>query len=262
MGALDGQVAIVTGGGSGIGRETAKMLAAEGAHVVVSGRRQGPLDDAVAEIMRAGGKAVARRADMENETDPAVLGEWTIKTFGRVDILINNAGHSSTIRAILWLRKQDWDSVLAANLTGVYLITQAVLPSMIERGGGTIITVSSVAGIRPGLMGGVPYSAAKAAVRNLMGHNHSEHRDKGIRVTTILPAEVDTPILDRRPLPPDARARSTMMQPEDVACAIMLCVTLPPRTVIEEIVMVPTVQRDVSEDIRVASMAGAPGTPP
>ena len=239
MGALDGQVAIVTGGGSGIGRETARMLAAEGAQVVVSGRRQGVLDEAVTEIMRAGGKAVARRADMENETDPAALAEWTIKTFGRVDILINNAGHSSTIRAILWLRKQDWDSVLAANLTGVYLITQAVLPSMIERGGGTIVTVSSVAGIRPGLMGGVPYSAAKAAVRNLMGHIHSEHRDKGIRATTILPAEVDTPILDRRPLPPNEKARSTMMQPEDVARAIMLCVLLPPRTVIEEIVMVP-----------------------
>src|SRR5262249_29900176 len=132
MGALDRQVAIVTGGGSGIGRETARMLAAEGAQVVVAGRRQAPLAELgaaiAAEISGAGGKAVARRADMESETDPAALAEWTIKTSGRVDILINNAGHSSTIRAILWLRKQDWDSVLAANLTGVYLITQAVLP--------------------------------------------------------------------------------------------------------------------------------------
>jgi len=258
MGVLAGQVAIVTGGGSGIGRETARMLAAEGAQVVVAGRRRGPLGETVAAIVGAGGKAVARTADMESATDPAALAAWTVETFGRVDILINNAGHSSTIRAILWVRKTDWDSVLAANLTGVYLITQAVLPGMIERGGGTIVTVASVAGIRPGLMGGVPYSAAKAAVRNLMGHIHSEHRDKGIRATTVLPAEVDTPILDRRPLPPGAGARATMMQPEDVARAIMLCVTLPPRTVIEEIVMVPTVQRDMSEDIRVASAIGAP----
>lgn len=258
MGVLDGQVAIVTGGGSGIGRETARMLAAEGAQVVVSGRRRAPLDETVAEIARAGGRAAARVADMESPADPAALARWTLETCGRVDVLVNNAGHSSTIRAILWLRKQDWDSVLAANLTGVYLITQAVLPDMIARGGGTIVTVASVAGIRPGLMGGVPYSAAKAAVRNLMGHIHSEHRDKGIRATTILPAEVDTPILDRRPLPPDARARSTMMQPEDVARAIMLCVTLPSRTVIEEIVMVPTVQRDMSEDLRVAASMGRP----
>ena len=260
MGALDGQVAIVTGGGSGIGRETARMLAAEGAQVVVSGRRQGPLDGTVADIVGAGGRAVARTADMESATDPAALAAWTLERFGHVDILINNAGHSSTVRAILWVRKADWDSVLTANLTGVYLITQAVLPGMIARGGGTIVTVSSVAGIRPGLMGGAPYSAAKAAVRNLMGHIHSEHRDKGIRATTILPAEVDTPILDRRPLPPDARARSTMMQPEDVARAIMLCVTLPPRTVIEEIVMVPTVPRDFTADIRAASAIGGPGT--
>ncbi|PWU19128.1 MAG: 3-oxoacyl-ACP reductase, partial [Candidatus Rokuibacteriota bacterium] len=223
-------------------------------------RRPEPLDETVAQIARAGGKAVARTADMESPTDPGELAKWALTTFGRVDILINNAGHSSTIRAIRWVRKADWDSVIAANVTGVYLLCQAVLPSMIERGGGTIVTVSSVAGIRPGLIGGVPYSAAKAAVRNLMGHIHSEHRDKGIRATTILPAEVDTPILDRRPLPPDAKARSTMMQPEDVARAIMLCVTLPPRVVIEEIVMVPTIQRDLSEDIRVAAAIGGPGT--
>jgi NAD(P)-dependent dehydrogenase (short-subunit alcohol dehydrogenase family) len=259
MGVLDGQVAIVTGGGSGIGRETARMLAIEGAQVVVAGRRQGPLDETVAAIARAGGKAAARGADMESPTDPAALAEWTIGTFGRVDVLVNNAGHSSTIRAILWVRKPDWDSVLAANVTGVYLLCQAVLPGMIERGGGTIVTVASVAGIRPGLMGGLPYSAAKAAVRNLMGHIHSEHRGKGIRASTIMPAEVDTPILDRRPLPPDAAARATMMQPEDVARAIMLCVTLPPRTVIEEIVMVPTIQRDVSQDLRVAAAMGGPG---
>ena len=260
MGVLEGQVAIVTGGGSGIGRETARMLAAEGAQVVVSGRRPAPLEETAAQIARAAGKAVARVADMESPTDPGQLAEWTHRTFGRVDIPINNAGHSSTVRAIRWVRKEDWDSVIAANVTGVYLLCQAVLPGMIERGGGTIVTVSSVAGIRPGLIGGIPYSAAKAAVRNLMGHIHSEHRDKGIRATTILPAEVDTPILDRRPLPPDTKARSTMMQPEDVARAIMLCVTLPARTVIEEIVMVPTIQRDMSEDIRVASAMGGPGT--
>src|SRR5436309_2284333 len=130
---------------------------------------------------------------------------------------------------------------------------------MIERGGGTIVTVSSLAALRPGLIGGAPYGAAKAAVKNLMGHVHTVLRNKGIRATTIMPAEVDTPILDNRPLVPAAAARATMMQPEDVARAVLLCVTLPPRTVIEEIVMSPTISRDMSADIAAARGLRLPG---
>jgi NADP-dependent 3-hydroxy acid dehydrogenase YdfG len=258
MGRLDGQVAIVTGGGSGIGREAAKMLAAEGAHVVVAGRRKEPLEQVVGEIQRAGGKAAARQADVGKHTEAVALARFTVDTLGRVDILVNNAGHSSKARSIRWVGKPEWDSVLDVNLNGVYALTQAVLPDMLARGGGTIVTVSSIAAFRPGLIGGAPYGAAKAAVRNLMGHVHTVLRDRGIRATTIMPAEVDTPILDNRPLPPDATARATMMRAEDVARAILLCVTLPPRTVIEEIVMSPTLQRDMSADLAVAGRAGGP----
>jgi NADP-dependent 3-hydroxy acid dehydrogenase YdfG len=138
-----------------------------------------------------------------------------------------------------------------------------VIPGMIQRGGGTIITVSSVAGIRPGLLGGAPYGAAKAGVRNFMGSVLNELRNQGIRATTILPGEVDTPILESRPLNPDAKARATMMMAEDVAEAIVLCATLPPRAVVEEIVMTATRQRDTSKDIEVARRLGEPGyTPP
>jgi NADP-dependent 3-hydroxy acid dehydrogenase YdfG len=259
MGRLDGQAAIVTGGGSGIGRETAKMLAEEGAHVVVAGRRKEPLDAVVKEIGQAGGKATARQADVARHAEAVELARWTVATLGRVDVLVNNAGHSSKARSIRWVGKDEWDSVLDVNLNGVYALTQAVLPGMIERGGGTIVTVSSVAALRPGLIGGAPYGAAKAGVRNLMGHVHAVLRDKGIRATTIMPAEVDTPILENRPLVPDARARATMMQPEDVARAILLCVTLPPRTVIEEIVMSPTIARDMAADIAAAARIGEPG---
>ena len=125
--------------------------------------------------------------------------------FGRVDVLVNNAGHSSKRAQRPLGRSEEWDSVIAVNLTGVYALTQAVLPGMIERGGGTIITVSSLAALKPGLIGGAPYGAAKAAVRNLMGHVHNVLRDKGIRATTIMPAEVDTPILDKRPHGPTPR---------------------------------------------------------
>jgi NADP-dependent 3-hydroxy acid dehydrogenase YdfG len=95
-----------------------------------------------------------------------------------------------------------------------------------------------------------------------MGHIHTVLRDKGIRATTILPAEVDTPILENRPLVPDTRARATMMQPEDVAAAILLCVTMPSRTVVEEIILSPTVQRDLSADLAVARDLGGPTPAP
>jgi len=258
MGALEGQVAIVTGAGSGIGRETAKLLAAEGARVVVTGRRQAPLDAVVAEIGAARGHAAARAVDIEDREAAVGLVRWTIQTFGRIDVLVNNAGYSSRARSIRWVAKDEWDGVINVNLNAVYTLTQAVLPDMIERGGGTIITVSSAAALRPGLIGGAPYGAAKAGVRNLMGHVHNVLRGKGIRATTIMPGEVDTPILSRRPLVPDDRARATMMQPEDVARAVLLCAALPPRTVIEEIVMSPTIARDWSADVAVAAREGGP----
>lgn len=257
---LHGQVAIVTGGGTGIGRATALLLAAEGAQVVVAGRRQAPLEAVVAEIEQAGGRGAARTADLGLAAEAVDLARWTLERYQRVDILVNNAGHSSKARNIRYVDAREWEQVIAVNLTAVYALTHAVLPGMIERGGGTIITVSSMAALKPGLIGGAPYGAAKAAARNLMGHVHTVLRSQGIRATTIIPAEVDTPILDNRPLVPDARARATMMQAEDVARAILLCATLPPRTVIEEIVMSPTIQRDTSADIAVSresrSLAG------
>jgi NADP-dependent 3-hydroxy acid dehydrogenase YdfG len=256
---LEGKIAIVTGAATGIGRVTALMLAAEGALVVAAGRRPGPLADLVEEIHGAGGRAVARPADVADAEQAAALGRWTIEAHGGVDVLINNAGQSSHIRNLRWLPREEWDAVVAVNLTGVYALTRAALESMLERGGGTIVTVSSLAALRPGLLSGAAYGAAKAGVRNLMGYVHNAYRNQGIRATTILPAEVDTPILDKRPLPPAAAARATMMRAEDVAAAILLCVTMPPRTVIEEIVMSPTVLRDQSADIAFNRELGAPG---
>src|SRR5262245_6404072 len=258
MAKLVGKIAIVTGGGTGIGRSTALMLAAEGAHVVLSGRRKALLDAVAAEIAKAGGKAVAHAGDVSRPSEGRALVEQVVKDLGRVDILINNAGHSSKARNVRWVTQDDWDAVINVNLTGVYDLIQAALPGMIEQGGGTIVAVGSVAALRPGLIGGAPYGAAKAGVLNLMGHVHTVLRDKGIRATTVMPAEVDTPILDNRPLPPDVTARATMMLPEDVAEVIMLCVTLPARTVVEEIVLSPTRTRDQSRDIEVSRNLGSP----
>jgi NADP-dependent 3-hydroxy acid dehydrogenase YdfG len=258
MGVLDGQVAIVTGAGSGIGEVTAGMLAAEGAQVVICGRRQGPLDAVVKTLEKGGGKCAARAVDLENPDAAAAFVQWTLERFGRVDVLINNAGHSSHARSVRWVSRKEWDSVMNVNVNAVYVLTQTVLPGMIERKTGTIVTVGSMAALKAGLIGGAPYGAAKAAVRNLMHHVHNTLRNQGIRATIIMPAEVDTPILDKRPHNPDAAARATMMQAEDVARAIMLCVTLPPRTVVEEMIISPTILRDQSKDLAVAAKAGAP----
>ena len=258
MKALEGKVALVTGAGTGIGRATALMLAAEGARVAVTGRRKEPLDQVVAEIEREKGTAVARTCDLTKPHEARELGAWALATLGGVDVLINNAGQSSSRRSIRWIGQDEWDAVLGVNTTGVYALTQSLLPSMLERGTGTVITVASMAALRPGGFSGVAYGVAKAGARALMQALHTELRNRGIRATTILPAEVDTPILDKRPLPPDAKARATMMQPEDVARAIVLVCTMPPRTVIEEIVMSPTFQRDTSKDVAAAYAAGAP----
>jgi NADP-dependent 3-hydroxy acid dehydrogenase YdfG len=258
MGALDGQVAIVTGGGTGIGECTAHLLAAEGAQVVICGRRQARVDTVARAVEKAGGRCAARAVDLEDPDAAAAFVAWTLERWGRVDVLVNNAGHSSHARSIRWTGRKEWDSVMAVNLTAVYVLTQAVLPGMIERKSGTVVTVGSLAALKAGLIGGAAYGAAKAAVRNLMAHVHNTLRNQGIRATIVMPAEVDTPILDKRPHNPDAAARATMMQAEDVARVIHLAVTLPPRTVIEEIVLSPTILRDQSRDLAIAARAGAP----
>jgi NADP-dependent 3-hydroxy acid dehydrogenase YdfG len=258
MSTLSGKTAIVTGAGTGIGREAAKLLAADGANVVVVGRRSEPLESLVAEIESAGGVAVACPADLVDGDAAVGVAKTTIERFGRVDILVNNAGFSSKVRSIRWVQPDEWESVFKINIDAVYRLTQACLPDMLSRNEGTVITTSSMAALTPGVLGGAPYSAAKAASLNLMRGLNSELRSQGIRATTIIPGEVDTPILDGRPAPPDADARQQMMQPIDVARAIQFAATTPHRTLVEEIVMTPTFPRNMDAELKVARETGAP----
>ncbi len=257
MDSLKGKSVILTGAGSGIGRVTAKMLGELGANVFVVGRRENLLKESVKEIEAAGGKGAYLSADLEDGDSAANVAKEAIKAFGNIQYLVNNAGHSSKVRSMRYVEKDDWQSVFNVNVEGVYRLTQAILPNMIENGGGTVVTISSMAAINPGLMGGVPYSSAKAAVAAMMTAMRQELREHGIRSCTIYPAEVDTPILDNRPLPPDEQARSTMMQPEDIAETILLCMRMPHRTIIQDLIVSPTIQRDVSEDMKIAKTLGS-----
>jgi len=284
MQSLTEKVVIITGAGSGIGKAAAAAFAARGARVVLVGRRQAVLDRVVAELSaslqsgqndlnshnsqnvksdfntknRRPGQLWAFAADIARRSEVNALIGWAIGEFGRVDILVNNAGSASRTLNARWIEEEEWDQVQEVNLKAVFLLTQAVLPGMLSQQNGTIITVSSLAALRPNLLGGAAYGAAKAGVRNFMTYLHNTFRNEGIRSTSILPGEVNTPIMDNRANPPDVHIRENMVQPEDVAEAILLCASLPSRTVIEELIVAPTYQRDISGDLEVSRWKNAP----
>ena len=257
MGVLDGKVSIITGAGTGIGKVASIMFAEAGSDLVIAGRRQAPLDEVAAEAREYGVEVEVRPTDLEDGDAAAALGAWSLERFGKVDILVNNAGHSSRVRSLRYVGPEEWDSVFRVNVEGVYRLTQSVLENMIERNTGTVITVSSMAALNPGLMGGAPYSAAKAASLNMIRGMNTELTKYGVRACAIMPGEVDTPILENRPRPPDSDDRSTMMQAEDIAQAIFLCAAMPQRTIVEQVVMMPTKRRDVSLDMAAAETEGS-----
>ncbi len=262
MGLLDGKIALVTGAGSGIGRETALLLAKEGATVVLTGRRLEPLNEVAALVEKDGGKAVARSLDIESREAIFEAVKSIKEQMGTVDILVNNAGSASKVLNARFISEEEWTSTINVNLTAVFNLTQAVLPDMIANGEGTIITVSSLAVVNPNLLGGAAYGAAKAGVKNFMSFLHNTYRNQGIRATTILPGETNTPIMNNRARPPLDEERAVMMDPHDVARAIVLCASLNKSAVVPELHICPTFMRDTSADIEVARWVGAPADTP
>lgn len=262
MGMLEDKVAIVTGAGTGIGKETALLLAAEGANLVLVGRRLDVLDHAAAEIRARGGVAFTRTTDIAKRDELFGLAAWVREHVGATDILVNNAGSASKVLNARFLSEEEWLATININLTAVFNLTQAVLPEMLARGQGTVITVSSLAAINPNLLGGAAYGAAKAGVKNFMGFLHNTYRNQGIRATTILPGETDTPIMNNRARPPLDSERAIMLHPHDVARAVLLCASLQPGAVIPELHICPTRMRDISADIETARWAGAPADTP
>ncbi len=248
MGALDDQVAIVTGAGSGIGRAAALALSGEGAAVVLAGRRPQALRATAKDVAERNGRALVRTVDLSEVGQACDLAAWTERELGRIDVLVNNAGINSRVRSVCRTPVESWDRLFAVNSRAPMALTQAVLPGMLARGGGTIVAVGSFAAVQPSPLSGAAYSASKAALRNYVQSINAELRNRGIRACVINPGEVDTPILDDRPLPPDAAARATMIQPEDIAAAILFCATMPARTLVEEIHVRPTFMRDMSRD--------------
>jgi NAD(P)-dependent dehydrogenase (short-subunit alcohol dehydrogenase family) len=250
MASLAGQAAIITGAGTGIGRAIALTFAREGAAVTLVGRRRELLAQVAAEIATAGGLADIAPADVTRAEQVVTPARSAIERWGRVDILVNSAGANVPRRALAELAAEDLRLVVEANLVAPFLMTQAVLPSMRAARRGTIIAISSMAGVRASLLSGPAYSAAKAGLNSFVDSINLAERRYGIRACAICPGEVDTPLLEQRPIVPPPEARATMLQPDDVAAAALLVATLPDRATVELIVLRPTLLRDTTAEVR------------
>ena len=238
---LDQKTAVITGGGSGIGLATAIALATEGCRVLIAGRGEQRLNDALASLGKPD-LMLGQKADVADRESVRHLFATAKRLLGRVDILVNSAGINVPQRAIGELAFDDWDRMLQVNATGTFNCIQAVLPEMRARGDGVIINVSSIAGKRGDVRGGAGYAAAKFAQAGLGMTIGAELADDGVRVTTIYPGETNTPILDDRPEPPSAEHCASILQPEDVAMAILMVACLPPRAHVPELIITPTWQ--------------------
>jgi len=236
MGELDGKVAVVTGGGSGIGRATALAFARAGARVAIAGRRVEPGEDVAREIKGIGGEALFVAMDVSRAREVAALVDATVRAFGRLDYACNSAGVEGTSASVVEQTEEDFDTTIGVNLKGVWLCMKYQIPAMLEHGGGAIVTISSINAVKA-----VPtapfYSASKAGVIALTKAAALGYAAAGVRVNAIDAGAFQTPmlqgVLDRVSggQPDDAAAELAAMiplgrigRPEEIANAVVwLC---------------------------------------
>ena len=236
-GRLDGKKAVITGGGTGIGRGIALAYVEEGCDVVICGRRGDVLAETCTAAASLGGGTMTSL--LCDQTDEAAVVS-TVKAAagmldGRIDILVLNAGSNITNRSLDKVDAASWRTLIDINLNGPFYFVNAVLPLMREGGGGTVINISSIAGLRALELSGAAYSASKAGLNMIGAQINLEEGKHGIRCTNICPGEVDTPILDKRAKPPPAEARAQMAQPSDLGEVAVMVASMPPR------VFIPTI---------------------
>jgi NADP-dependent 3-hydroxy acid dehydrogenase YdfG len=249
MGKLSGKVAWITGAGTGIGLAAAKALAQSGATVVMSGRREDVLAAEAAQIRAGAGKAEVAALDVADSAAVARVAEEILARHGRIDILVNSAGVNTANRFWKNQTAQGWREVVGINLDGTFYTTQAVLPAMRARADGVIINVSSWAGVFHPRLTGPAYNGSKHAVTAMTETINIEEGVNGIRACAICPAEVATPILDRRPVPPSAEQRAKMLQPQDLGDVIRYVAELPPHACINQLIISPTWNRIYLENL-------------
>lgn len=240
---LQGKIAWVTGAGTGIGLAGAKALAEAGATVVMSGRRKDVLEVEAEAIRKAGGKVETEMLDVANPEQVNLVAEAILARHKKVDVLVNSAGLNVPNR--FWRNQtiDGWNQVMRINVDGVFFCVQAVLPSMRAQGDGCIINISSWAGVHHSQLTGGAYNGSKHAVTALTETINMEEGVNGIRACALCPAEVATPIMDKRPIPPSAEDRAKMLQPKDLGHAIRWVAELPPNVCLNQLVISPTWNR-------------------
>ena len=249
MNILKGKVAWVTGAGSGIGLGGAQALASGGASVVLSGRRREVLEQAAMQIRAQGGTAEVEVLDVADPQAVGRVAKAILARHSRIDILLNSAGLNTPNR--LWKNQtvDGWRDVVGINLDGSFYTVHAVLPAMRERKDGLIINVSSWAGVFHPKLTGAAYNASKHAVTAMTETINMEEGVNGIRACAICPAEVATPILDRRPVPPSAADRARMLQPKDLGDTIRFIAELPAHVCLNQLIISPTWNRMYIENL-------------
>jgi NADP-dependent 3-hydroxy acid dehydrogenase YdfG len=235
------QTALVSGAGSGIGRSIVAALAEMGLRVALVGRDREKLERARADLRKGRDSAFVAPCDISDRFAVTAVVDQVLSAFEAIDVLVCNAGTNVKNRSLESLDPLDWDQMIATNLTGSFNLVHYVLPSMRRRRNGLVIQIASIAGLRASTLGGAGYSASKFGQSALGICLGREEGARGIRSSVIYPGEVDTPILEARPVPVGAERRSLILQPEDVAAAVRFLVELHPRAHVPELVIKPVV---------------------
>ena len=233
-GPLTGQVAVVTGAGRGIGEAIAAQLANLGATTVLCGRNRQNLQNAAARITANSGSASVAECDVTELSSVEALATYVQKSFGRTDVLVNNAGVGAFASPLHQMAPNEWERVLNTNLRGVYYCIRSFADMMIRARRGHIINISSLAG-KNALPNGAAYAASKWALNGLSYSVAEELRGYGIRVSVVCPGSVDTELS-----PHTGKDSSKMLQPADVAHVVAMLVTQAPQSFASEVLLRPT----------------------
>ena len=249
MSKLRGKVAWVTGAGSGIGLAGALTLAQAGMTVVMSGRRKDVLEAEAQKIRDMSGKTEVEALDVSDADAVKKTADSILARHGRIDILVNSAGLNTPNRYWKNQTVAGWKEVIGINLDGSFYTIHAVLPAMRAKKDGLIINISSWAGVFHPKMTGAAYNGSKHAVTAMTETINMEECANGIRACAICPAEVATPIMDRRPVPPSAQDRARMLQSEDLGSAIRFVAEMPAHACINQLIISPTWNRMYIENL-------------